>query len=126
MANPVQAFVNVGQTVGPVTQSGWATFTFAMTAGFEAHIPVEFAMTGDFSFSPEVWVRRSTDGGASFETRGSIAAVIADDLLATDRTIRRDITLDTGWYIILVQAGSHQIQTFTVGLGTAHIITAYA
>ena len=126
MANPVQAFVNIGQTVGPVTQSGWATFSFAMTAGFQALIPVEFNMTGDFSFSPEVHVRRSTDGGASFETKGSIASILADDGLATGRLIRNDIVLDTGWYIILVCAGSHQVQTYTVGLGTAHIITAYA
>jgi len=126
MANPVQAFINVGQTVGPVTQSGWATFSFAITAAFEAFVPVEFNMTGDFSFSPEIWVRRSTDGGGTFETQGSISNIFSDDGLATGRTLRRDLRLDTGWYMILVQAGSHQVQTFTVGLGTAHIITAYA
>jgi hypothetical protein len=126
MANPVQAFVNVNQTVGPVTQSGWATFTYAITAGYNAFIPVEFAMTGDFSFSPEVYVHRSTDGGNSFETQGSLYALIADDGLATDRTIRKDIELDTGWYQIRVMGGSHETQTFTISLTTAHVITAYA
>ena len=126
MANPVQAFVNIAQIVGPVTQSGWTTFSFAMTAGFQAFIPIEFNMTGDFSFSPEVWVRRSTDGGTNFETKGNLISVLPDDLLATGRVIRKDIELDTGWYIILVMAGSHPVQTYTIALGTAHIITAYA
>jgi len=55
MANPIQAFVNIAQVVGPVTQSAFATFTFAITQEFKAYIPVEFLMTGNFSFAPEVF-----------------------------------------------------------------------
>ena len=126
MANAVQAFVNVGQITGSLTQSVWATFTFANTAGFEAQIPVEFAMTGDFSTSPEIHVFRSTDGGATFETQGSVYGVIRDDTLATGRTIRKDITLDNGWYQIRVMTGSSAVATYTVALTTAELITAYA
>lgn len=126
MVNPVQAFVDVGQAVGPVTQSGWATFTFAITQEFKAHVPINFAMTGDFSFAPEVWVHRSTDGGASFETTGSYYRAIPNDGSAVSRTIVEDLELETGYYKIQVMAGSHQIQTFTISLTTAHVISAYA
>jgi len=75
------------------------------------------------------FVLRSTDGGASFETHGSLprhVMTIPDDGAgAADRTITRTFSLETGHYMINIMAGSHQIQTFTVSLTTAHVITAY-
>ena len=127
MANPVLTWVNTYTAgAGPAAASSFLTFSFAMTAGFEARVPVEFLMTNDFSFAPEIYVWRAAGGTYETTAEKTIMGVFRDDGLTTNRTLRKIITLDTGVYYIAVWTGSSSTTTYSAGLGTAEIITAYA
>jgi len=131
MANPVLAWINTFVAGEGGTQSGFVSFSFAFSQEFQAKVPIEVALPNscNFSFAPEVWVFDSTDGGASYETdeQGTLEAVFQADGIATARVMRKNIILNQpGTYIVAVQVGSHQVQSFSAGLGTAEMITAYA
>ena len=129
MANPVLSWINTYAVgAGPATASSWLTFSFCMTQGFEARLPVEFLLTGNMSFSPEISILRSTDNGASWENLANrtLVGVFTNDVTNTSRTIRKVITLETGRYMILVQTGSSALTTYSAYLGTAEIVSAYA
>lgn len=128
MANPVQAYVSTYVASLGAGQSGWATFSFCNTVGFDAEVPVEFALASAFSFSPTITAWRSTDGGASWESanQGTLLGVFAAPPTQTAQTLRKVVILENGQYLIGVMAGSHQNQSFSVKLGTVRLISAYA
>ena len=131
MANPVLTWVNTyAAGAGPAGASGWMTFSFCMTQGFEARVPVQFLMTGRMSFSPEIHIVRSTDGGGTWETFAAktVRGVFANDtpLDTGVRTLRKDIVVDPGMYLVLLMTGSSAQTTYSAALGTAELITAYA
>lgn len=130
MANPYLAIVNTyNGWANLTTQSASMTFSFAMTAGFEAWVPVALYTTAQLSLGASVTVYRSTDNGGTWETIGSAAAAFEGaTAAAAAKTQRRDINLGPGVYLVSVLAGTQAVSTapVTARLGTAQIITAYA
>lgn len=129
MANPYQAFVGTYVGGAGVAQSGFVTFSFANTAGFDAYIPIVMNCPGTTSISAgaEVTVYRSTDGGVTWETSpdGTLAAVFSRPTTAS-QTQRKDIYLSTGQFLIQVMVGGGSATTWTAQAQTAFLITAYA
>lgn len=127
MANPIQAFVGTYVGGGGTSASTFVTFSFANTGGFDAWVPVIITCPGTTSISAgaEVTVFRTTDGGTTWETVGSVGAVFPKPTAAS-QVQRRDVYLTTGQYLISVMVGGGNSSTFTAQLGTAWLITAYA
>lgn len=127
MAQAYQAFVSTYVGGGGVAQSGFWTFTFHNTQGFDAYLPIIITCPGTTSISAggEVTVYRSTDGGGTWETEGSPAGFFVKPSAASQ--IQRDaIMLGTGSFLISVQVGGGCASTWTAQTGTAWVITAYA
>lgn len=126
--NAQQAFVSTyrGALAGGVCAN--MTFSFAITAGYDAFVPVVIKTSHQMSFSPEVWVYRSADGGASWESagEGTLSTVFPLNTAAADKTagISRCIALTTGQYLVRVITGSGTAATYTVSLETAYVISA--
>lgn len=127
MATPFQAFVATYVGGMGVAQSGFATFSFANTAGFECHVPIVITHPGTnlLSAGPEVTVYRTTDGGATWETVGRLDTVFPRPTTAS-QVQRQDAQLGTGQFLVSVQVGGGQASTWTVQQQTAWVITAYA
>lgn len=130
MANPVRVLVTTYLAGACTSESVFATFTFVLTSDFEANIPVIIrtpATTG-MSAGAEVNVYRSNDQGATYETDGSFVAAFSKPTAAS-QVQRRSIRLTTGYWIISVCTGGGGAagnSTFSVMLGTAEVISAYA
>lgn len=127
MPNPIQAFVGTYVGGGGCSASGFLTFSFANTQGFDTYVPVTITSPGTTSISAgaEVTVYRTTDGGTNWETVGSVGLVFPRPSLAS-QVQRRDLYLTTGQYLIAVMVGGGNSSTFTAQVGTAWQITAYA
>lgn len=121
--NPVQSFLSTYVASGASGQSLYVTFSFAITANFEAQIPVLMVTPAGVTAGAEVYVFRTADGGATYETELSIAGVFSRSGSATQR---KDINVTTGQYLVSVLVGGGSSATWSVGLGTAWVITAYA
>lgn len=126
MANPVQVFVSTYNGVGQQGQSGTVNFTFNNTAGFDAWIPIviQYPATVAFSAMPEVSVKRSTDGGNTYETTGTLMAVFPRPVTAGELA-RQDINVGTGQFLITVVTGGGVATSYSVNMQTAYVITAY-
>lgn len=129
MATPYQAFVGTYVGGAGVAQSGFVTFSFANTAGFDAYIPIVITSPGTTSISAgaEVTIYRSTDGGVTWETSpdGTLAGVFTRPTTAS-QVQRKDIYLNTGQFLIQVLCGGGCASTWTAQAQTAWLITAYA
>lgn len=130
MANPYVALVStyVGWA-NLTTQSASMTFSFAITAGFEAWVPITLYTTAQLSIGGTVRVYRSTDNGATWETIGGVAAAFnGATAAAAALTQRQDVNLGTGIYLVSVLAPTQGVSTapITAQLGTAFVISAYA
>jgi len=127
MANPYQAFVGTYVGGAGVAQSGFVTFSFANTAGFEAYIPLTMTCPGTTTISAgaEVTIYRTADGGTTWETEGSLGAIFPRPINANE-VRRRLLYLGIGQFLIAVQVGGGSASTWTAQVGTAYIITAYA
>jgi photosystem II stability/assembly factor-like uncharacterized protein len=127
MANPIQAFVGTYVGGGGCSASGFLTFSFANTGGFDAYLPVTITNPGTTSISAgaEVTVYRTTDGGTNWETVGTVGVVFPKSTTAS-QVQRRDLYLSTGQYLVAVMVGGGNSSTFTAQIGTAWVISAYA
>ena len=126
MAQPIIAWVASILPTTSAGQSGSVTFTFQMTAGFEAYFNINAGLPGTTSVSagPEVDVYRSTDGGATYETIATVAAVFPTLPIATVQT--RQVLLTTGYWAIRLQTGGGVATTVSFQVNTAMVITAYS
>lgn len=123
MANPVITNIDTYSASVAKTQSEYATFSYAITAGFEALIPVEVVNPSNVSAGAEVYVHPSQDGGASYDTEGSIVSAFNRSGGATQI---KSFRLRTGIYQIRVLVGGGSSATWSVGFAaTAQEITAY-
>lgn len=127
MANPVQVFVGTYVGGGGTSGSTFLTFSFANTAGFDTYVPVIIRSPGTTSISAgaEVKVYRTTDGGTTWETDGTLTTVFSKPTAAS-QVQRQDVYLSTGQYLISVCVGGGTSSTWTAQVGTAWQITAYA
>jgi hypothetical protein len=131
MANPIQAFVTSFSVKTGAQQSGNLTFSFAMTAGFEAWIPVRilYPATTGISAGAEVSIYRSTDGGNSYETVPNYTlSSFFPKPTAASQTDRRDVQVYPGQYLVSVQVGGGSAAgTWSVEFATTvWVITAYS
>jgi hypothetical protein len=130
MANPIQAYINTFNGTGGQNESNVLTFSFAITAAFEAWIPIRvlYPNTTGISAGAEVYTYRSTDGGATYETVKNFASFFPKPTAAS-QIDKRDIQLFTGQYLVAVQVGGNGAAawgTWSVEFGTAWVITAYS
>ncbi len=127
MANPVQVFVGTYVGGGGTSGSTFLTFSFANTGGFDAYVPVIITSPGTTSISAgaEVTAYRTTDGGTTWETVGTVGVVFPKPTIAA-QVQRRDLYLTTGQYLISVMVGGGNSTTWTAQIGTAWVISAYA
>ena len=127
MATPFQAFVGTYVSGAGIAQSGFWTFSFANTAGFEGYVPIIITCPGTTSVSAgaEVTMYRSTDGGASWENQGTLAYAFPRHTSASQILIQ-DIYVSTGQFYVSVQVGGGVATTYSANAGTAWILTAYA
>ena len=127
MANPVQVFVGTYVGGGGTSCSNFITFSFANTQGFDTYVPIIITNPGTTSLSAgaEVTVYRSTVGGGTWETVGTIGVVFPKPTVASQVQIQ-DLYLSTGQYLISVMVGGGNSTTVTAQVGTAWQITAYA
>lgn len=127
MANPY--FVKVGTFNGGlgVAQSGFATFSFVMTSDFECLVPISINNPGTTSISAggTVFLYRSVDNGGTWETEPFIGGGFRKPT-AANQVQRLDVPLVTGWYLVSVNVGGGVASTWTVQMGTAEVLTAYA
>lgn len=120
--NPVQTFVNTYNGTGGCLQSGSITFSFAITQEFEAWIPIKVITPANVSCGAEVYTYRSCCGGTSWETEGNFVGAFPLDNSAT---MRKDIHVETGQYLIRVLVGGGSAASYSAELETAYVITAY-
>ncbi len=126
MPTPFQAFVGTYVGGGGTSGSTFVTFSFANTAGFDAWVPIVITCPGTTSISAgaEVAVYRTTDGGTTWETVGSVGATFPKPTIAS-QVQRRDVYLPTGQYLIGVMVGGGTSSTWTAQIGTAWVLSAY-
>lgn len=127
MANPYQAFVGTYVGGAGVAQSGFVTFSFANTAGFDCYVPIKITCPGTTTLSAgaEVMLYRSADGGITWETEGVLGTAFPRPTVATE-TRRRMLYMNTGQFLISIQVGGGCTSTWTAQIETAWLITAYA
>lgn len=108
-------------------QSGFVTFSFVNTAGFDAFAEVKITCPGTTSISAgaEVVLYRTIDNGTTWETDGSPAAIFSRPTAAS-QVQRRDVLIPTGQFLVAVQVGGGSASTWTAQFNTAVVITAYA
>jgi len=128
MGNPVLTHINTyGGTLAAAAVNGDVTFSFCMTAGFEAWLPISVATSMAISAVGEVVTYRSTDGGASWPTSGSTREILGSIAAGAAVAITKVVRIPKpGMYLVRVHAmdGTASTQTFT--LGTQEILTAIA
>ena len=125
MANRVLTRVSTFVGGAGAAQSGFVTFSFANTAGFESLIPVRITNPGTTSISAgaEVTVFRTADGTV-WESAGNLAQVFARPTAASQVQIRDVQLLDAGRFIIAVNVGGGAASTWTAEVLTAEVVTA--
>jgi hypothetical protein len=128
MANPFISLVSTYVASAETTQSQYITFSFANTSGFDCWVPVMVAYpnTTGISAGAEVYTFRSTDNGATYETVQNAATAFPLPTAAL-QVARRDINVGNGiFYVAVLTGGGNANVTYTVQLGTAYLVTAYA
>jgi hypothetical protein len=128
MANAVPVFVSTFVSAGiGVAQSGFATFSFANSAGFDVYVPVFINSPGTTSISAgaEVTVYRSMDGGTNWETEGWPARVFSKPTTASQLQ-KAGVRLSQGVFLVSVMVGGGCASTWTAQFQTAWIISAFA
>lgn len=126
MSNPVQVFVGTYVGGAGVAQSSFQTFSFANTQGFDTYVPVTITCPGTNTISAgaEVTFYRTTDGGTTWETVGTIGLAFPKPTAAS-QVQRQDLFLGTGQFLVSVMVGGGVASTWTAQVGTAWQITAY-
>lgn len=126
MSNPFQAFVGTYVGGAGAAQSGFVTFSFAITQEWEAQVPIIITCPGTTSISAgaEARVYRTTDGGTTWETDGAPGATFSKPTTA-GQVQRVDVPLTTGQYLIAVMVGGGSASTWTAQAGTAWVVTGY-
>lgn len=108
MANPFFVYLSTFAGKGSVLQSAFITFSFANSTGFEANIAIKILNpnTANISAGAEVYVMRSTDAGATYETQPDAPLGIAYSRPGAAATQIKDLVLrDPGMYLIAVLPG---------------------
>lgn len=124
---PFQATVGTYVGGAGAAQSGFVTFSFVNTAGFDAFAEVKITNPGTTAISAgaEVVLYRTTDNGTTWETEGSPASIFQKPTVASQLQ-RRDVLIPTGQFLVSVQVGGGSATTWTAQFGTAVVVTAYA
>ena len=123
--NPVQTYVDTFNGTGGALQSGSITFSFAITQAFEAYIPITVITPAAVSCGAEVYIYRSCSGDSGpweTENEGSFVGAFPLDNSAT---MRKDIHVETGQYLVRVLVGGGSAASYSARLDTAYVITAY-
>ena len=122
--NPVQAFNNTYNGAGAGVQSGWVTFSFAITQEFEAFVMYEVVTPNTYSAPAEAYAYRTVDGGNEWETDGTFKGSFP---LTANATHRKTLNLETGQYLIAVMVGDTRANNVTCSVAqlTAYVVTAY-
>jgi hypothetical protein len=126
MAQPVQGFIDAYNAALMETISSDVTFSFAITAEYEALVPLEIRFSGNVSLGPEVYHYRTADGGETWESEGNLAAVFSDPGGEANHVMQKAVYLTNGQYLIRVLTGTGTAGTWTVELQTARVIGTYA
>ena len=126
MANPFLALVGTYVGGAGVAQSGFATFSFALTNCFEANIPIQINNPGTTSISAGAYVTiyRSADLGVTWETIGAPGFAFPRPPSASLMQ-RQTIFLTPGIYLISVGVGGGVASTWTAQALTAEVLSAY-
>jgi hypothetical protein len=126
MANPIPVFVSTFVAGLGVAQSGFATFSFSMSSGWEAWVEVKMTIPGTTSISAgaEVTIYRSVDGGVTYETDGTPAGVFKKPTVAS-QVQKKDVCFGPGQYLVSVMVGGGAASTWTAQLMTAWELTSY-
>ena len=121
--NAQQAFISTYAGTGANGQSAFISFTFVNTSGFDAEIPVTVKTPASVSAGCEVYVHRSTDGGASWASEKTPGMFFAR---AASSTQTGTLLLPNGQFLVSVLVGGGSSATWSVQFAaTARLITAY-
>lgn len=126
MATVFEQFVSTYIGAAGVAQSGFQTFSFDITGGFEALIPIMIRSPGTTSISAgaEVIAYRMADVGSSWETEGD-PRIIFNKPTAANQIQRRHLRLTTGRWLVGVMVGGGSASTWSCQFGTAEVIASY-
>ncbi len=120
---PVQAFHNTYSAKLGATQSAFFTFSFANTGGWDAEVPVKVLGGASISAGPEVYLMRSMDGGANYESEKIPAGAFSR---AASATQIKSIIIPNGHFLVAVMTGGGAVGTWSIDFAaTARVITAY-
>lgn len=121
--NPVQCFINTFSGKGANGQSSFITFSFSNTSGFDAEVPIKILGPASVSAGAEVYLHRSQDGGANYETERTPAAAFTR---AGGATQIKTAIIPNGQFLVSVLVGGGSSATWSVDFGaTCRLITAY-
>lgn len=120
IGNRALAYVESPLTPAAVEGSAWETATLDLRTAERFWLPFRGVQEESADAGPEIYVYRSTDGGASFE---SVAASSYTFAAAPSSDGRKIIELEGGLYVLAMQAGGPN--TATLGLETVEVLTAY-
>lgn len=120
----VRAYVATINAGNSTAASAYWTHTIAVTAGFEARVPIRWCGTTDNSAGPEIYAYRAAlippAGTAPYETEGRLKYVFPRTSNATKTKV---VELDTGMWVLAVLNGGPWPATFMCL--TQEVITAY-
>lgn len=101
-------------------ESTWDTATLDLRTAEKFWLPFRGVQGGSADEGPEVYIYRSTDGGASFE---SVAVDSYAFATAVGSDGRKIIEIEGGLYALAMVSGGGD--TATMGLETAEVLSAY-
>ena len=110
--------------IGGTAMGQSANLSIATSTGaWEMRIPFIGVQpnTANISAGWEIYVYRSTDGGATFETIPTAGMSIARNPNVSER---KTLRLDTGYWALRVISGGNVAATFSFRVGTIEEITA--
>lgn len=126
VATPVIAYVTSLLTNKAISNTANYTITVNIPSAWQVNIPIRIGSphTTGVSLGAQIFVYRSTDGGVSFDTV-ALQPMGLPRPTAADITQQASIKLETGSYVIQIQAGGNgTATTWTLNVGTYMVITA--
>jgi hypothetical protein len=124
MAAPIHAYLSSIITGTAIGRSAQLTVPLSFN-GFEGWVPFHGIQPNTSSLSAgwEAYGYRSTDGGNSYETVASASFVITLGQSANDR---KDMRLESGYWLLKIISGGNTAVTFSFDIGTVDVITGIA
>jgi hypothetical protein len=124
MAAPIHAYLTSLISGTAMARSSNLTVPLSIN-GFEGWVPFHGIQptTSSLSAGWEAYGYRSTDGGNTYETVASASFAITLGSAANDR---KDMRLESGYWLLLIRSGGNTAVTFSFDIGTVDLITAIA